>query len=110
MATIQYFFLILTGLLMYRTIFKFRSKEIRLVEFFWWSVFWLAIAVVVVYPKTASLLAIYVGIGRGADLVVYASLLLIFYLLFRLFMRLEKMEQNITKIVTAIALKEEDKE
>lgn len=110
MLAIQYFLLGLVILIELRTIAKWRSKDIGLKEFFGWTGLWLAIGVVAVYPKTASLLALQVGVGRGADLVIYLSLLLVFYLLFRVFVRLEKMEREITKIVTIVALKEEKKD
>lgn len=108
MTTIQYFFIILVALIVYRTIAKWRAGDLRFREFLFWTLLWVAIAIVVVYPKTASLAAIYLGVGRGADLLIYSSLLLVFYLLFRIFMALEKLEKNITKVVTKVALNEDD--
>ena len=105
---IQYFFVIILILLGYRTVVKWRSRDLRFSEFIFWMSLWTAVAVVVVYPKTASLIANLLGVGRGADLVIYSSLLLIFYLSFRIFMRLEKMEKQITKLVIDSALKEND--
>ena len=110
MLTIQYFLLILVLLITLRTIAKFRAKDLGLKGLLFWLGLWLAIGVVVVYPKTASLLALQLGVGRGADLVIYLSLIMVFYLLFRIMMRLEKMEAQITKIVTKVALKEEKKD
>lgn len=103
---IKYFFIIILLLLVYRTIIKWRARDLHFKEFIFWTILWLAIGIVVVYPKTASLVAQLVGVGRGADLAVYSSLLLIFYLLFRIFMHLEKTEKQITKIVIEHALKE----
>ncbi len=105
---IRYFFIILLLFLIYRTAMKWRTRDLRFKEFLFWNILWLSIGIVVIYPKTASLVAQMVGVGRGADLVVYSSLLLIFYLLFRIFMHLEKTEQQITKIVIDVALKEKD--
>ena|SRR3989344_8331077 len=108
MSTIQYFFIIVLILLGYRTVVKWRSRDLRFSEFIFWMALWTAVAIVVVYPKTSTLVANLLGVGRGADLVIYSSLLLIFYLLFRIFMRLEKMEQQITKIVIETALNEKN--
>lgn len=92
-----------------RTFKRYRLKEIKGKELFIWTLFWLAAGLVVVFPNSTSTIAKIVGIGRGADLVVYISLALIFYILFRIFYRLEKIEKNITKIVRELALKEEEK-
>lgn len=103
---IKYFFLIILILLCFRTIVKWRAKDLRFGEFIFWLFLWVAIAVVVLYPKTSTIVANMLGVGRGADLLIYSSLLLIFYLLFRIFMRLEKIKRQITKVVIDQALKE----
>lgn len=88
---------------------KYRSSEIKLKELIIWSVFWLIAGVVVLVPNSTNTIAGFVGIGRGADLVVYISLALLFYILFRIFYRLEKIEKNITKITRELALKDGEK-
>jgi hypothetical protein len=55
-------------------------------------------------PNFLTKLANFLGIGRGADLVFYLGLLALFFLIFHLYVRLEKIEKNITKIVQADAL------
>lgn len=93
-----------------RVLKNYRLGEIKLKELIIWSVFWLVAGVVVIVPNSTNTIAKFVGIGRGADLVVYASLALIFYILFRIFYRLETIEKNITKITREIALKDNKKE
>lgn len=88
---------------------RWRAKEISSAVLFFWSVFWLAVAVVVWQPNLSTQLANRLGVGRGADLVIYFSVAILFYLIFRITVRLEKMERNITKIVRAIALRKQDK-
>jgi hypothetical protein len=48
-------------------------------------------------------------VGRGVDLVIYISVLILFYLIFRTLVRLDKIEKDITKIVREVALKDQDK-
>lgn len=71
-----------------------------------WVLFWIVADVAVFWPDTTSRVAEAFGIGRGSDFVVYVSIALIFYLLFRVHIRLERMEQNITKVVRDRALRE----
>lgn len=69
-----------------------------------WIIFWLATILVVLWPNSVSVLANYLGIGRGADLVLYASLALIFYILFKLNIKIENMNRDVTKVVRSKTL------
>ena len=66
---------------------------------FFWLVFWILAIFVVLWPDSTFILANYFGISRGADLVVYVSLALIFFILFRLHIKLESVGRDITKVV-----------
>lgn len=85
-----------------------RKHEISLREFLFWLIFWLAVGTAVLLPQTTIFLANYLGVGRGADLVVYASLIFVFYMIFRIFSRQNKMEKDISKIVEHLAVKNKD--
>jgi|SRR3989339_49146 len=74
-----------------------------------WVSFWLGASVLILWPQSTVILANYLGIGRGADLVFYSSLLIIFFVLFRLHVKIETMSRDITKIVRKEALEEERK-
>jgi hypothetical protein len=73
-----------------------------------WTVFWLVAVVFVLWHDSTTVLANKFGIGRGADLVFYVSLVVIFYLLFKLNVKLEAVGRDITKVVRKNAL--DDKE
>ena len=89
-----------------KTMAKFREGKISLVWFIFWLAFWAGVGVVVVMPETTSRLADLVGITRGADLVVYIAIIVLFYLVFRILVKIESIEQEITKVVRAEALRE----
>ncbi|OGG89683.1 hypothetical protein A3C68_01975 [Candidatus Kuenenbacteria bacterium RIFCSPHIGHO2_02_FULL_42_29] len=90
---------------LWRVIAKFRRQELKPSEFIIWFVFWLAVGVAFITPETLTRLANILGIGRGADLVLYLAVVVVFYLMFRIFARLEKMERDITKVVRGETLK-----
>lgn len=71
-----------------------------------WVVFWLLAAIVVVWPYSASTLANTFGIGRGSDLIVYAAVALLFYLVFKLHIKLESIGRDVTKLVRRNALRD----
>jgi len=89
---------------------RYKDKIISLQEFVLWTVFWFMVGFVVILPETTSLVANLVGVGRGVDLVIYISILILFYLVFRILVRLDKIDKDVTKIVRKIALgREEEK-
>jgi hypothetical protein len=64
-----------------------------------WILFWLAAIVVVLWPASASKIASYLGIGRGADVIIYISVAVIFFLLFKLNVKLDSLNRDVTKVV-----------
>lgn len=70
-----------------------------------WLVLWLVVLLVFWQPDIASWLAFNLGVKRGADLIVYLAIIVILYLLYRIFVRLNKIDESITKVVRAEAIK-----
>ena len=85
-----------------------RKKEgqINMTGAMFWTFFWLFGIVVVLRPESAALLANTLGIGRGSDLILYISVVIIFYLIFKLHIKLENINRNLTKIVRKEAVEE----
>ncbi len=88
---------------------RYRRGGLSFNQLILWSLLWLGVAGVVLRPETASLVARRLGVGRGADVVVYLALAAVFYLLFRLLARLEDHERQITRLTRELALKELEK-
>jgi len=83
---------------------RFRVKEINAGPLVFWLIFWFVVGVVVWQPNLSTEVANRLGVGRGSDLVLYVSAAVLFYVIFRLTVRLEKIEKNITKVVRETAL------
>ena len=91
---------------MSRVMIRYRRGNMRTVDLGLWLVFWVSVIVVAWLPDTTNLLARWLGVGRGVDTAMYLSLLVIFYLLFRSFAKIEDLDRQITRIVRANALRE----
>ena len=102
----QIFLLSLVILGMGLVILRYRQRKIGTVAFLLWLVLWTGAAAVIMFPMSTVILARILGIGRGADLVLYTSLIITLYLLFRLHVRLEQVNREVTQIVRALALRE----
>ena len=104
MSIFQWILLALIALVFFKIYRRFQEKIISNREMFFWSLIWVGAGLLTIWPGTTSFLASQVGVGRGVDLVVYLALILILYLIFRLMVRLEKMEKNLTKVVRQNAI------
>ena len=92
-----------------RVILRLKDGALTLKSFsFWFTVFVLAI-IGVIKPELTTLIAKTLGIGRGTDVVLYASILILFYLIFRTNVMIENLRHDLTKLVRDLALKNETK-
>ena len=101
--------LILTAIALLAMWFTRRRQSqhaLRPIEGWAWLVVWIALIVVVWRPEATSWLAVHVGIGRGADLMVYGSIVILFLLIFHLQVVTQRLERSVTDLVTAQALKD----
>ena len=85
---------------------RYRDGQIGMLGMTLWSCIWLAIAGVVWWPAVTNLVANAVGVGRGSDAIVYVSVVTLFYAMFRLYVKLEYIEHELTSLVRNLALKE----
>lgn len=89
---------------------RLRKKQIKITNFLVWFFFWLIASLIVIYPESTDYLARFLGVGRGADVIVYFSLAIIFYFIFYFTVRLHITDARIAKIVQSISLREEKDE
>ncbi len=72
--------------------------------FFFWMLVWFIAALIVISPPITTKFAAYFGIGRGADFIIYISIALLFYLVFRIYVMIEDIRHEITALVRHLAL------
>jgi len=89
-----------------RVVLRYRVGDLRVGGLVFWCLFWVIAGIVVVIPNSSAYFAEIVGVGRGADLVVYVSLVVLFFMIFKLNVKIEKINKDITKIVREESLKE----
>ena len=91
---------ILIGVYMY---IRLRST---LFDVFLIGVFIILGTLLVLFPEYSNKIAHWAGVGRGADLLFYLSILFLFFLILKLYSRLRKMEKSFTEIVRNKSLEE----
>ncbi len=89
-----------------RVLIRYRRGGLRMLHLGLWLLFWAGVIVVALRPETTNLFANWLGVGRGVDTAMYLALLMIFYLLFRSFGKIEDLDRQLTRVVRANALRE----
>ena len=87
------------------TIGRFRKRLVPAWVAGFWALLWLTVGFVVLIPDIANRLADFLGIGRGADVVLYSAIVVIIALLFRMSVRIEQLDRAITKVTREVALR-----
>jgi hypothetical protein len=89
-----------------RAFLRWRDGSLTLGELVFWGLVWVGMGVIVLAPQITTRVAGWLGVGRGSDLVLYGAVALVFYLVFRIYVMLERLEQQITTLVRHEALRE----
>ena len=102
--------LIVIAFFLGRLFWQKQKKYISANEFVFWLVFWLAAALIVAALKWIDKIVVALGFSSsGIEIMLYFGVAVLFYFIFRLRLRLEKIERDITKIVREMALEQENK-
>lgn len=76
---------------------------------YWFAVatlLWVVVVAVAWLPDMTTVLARAVGIGRGADLIMYSAVVLLVYAVLRLIARQQELSRELTELTRALAIKQ----
>lgn len=101
---VQYILLAAIIFFIFRAAKQLISKKIHLQDFVMWLVFWVGVSLIVIYPKSTQVVADMVGIGRGADLVVYLGMLGLYYFFYLVVVKVKQLDEKITTLGRQVAI------
>ncbi|MBN2459185.1 DUF2304 family protein [Candidatus Woesearchaeota archaeon] len=87
-----------------RAVLRFKDNKLTKNELVFWMLIWIAVIIIPMIPNLTSRVSEMFGIGRGMDLVMYLSIVALFYLMFRLYVKVESVQKEITSVVRSIAI------
>jgi len=104
----------ITGITIFAIFIIFNSraivkKRLALGSGVFWIALWVVGIVLLIFPNSTSSLARFFGITRGVDLIFYFCILAALFGFFMVYLRIRKLEDNITLLVRTIALKDAEK-
>ncbi|MEI6650197.1 MAG: DUF2304 family protein [Candidatus Moraniibacteriota bacterium] len=88
-----------------RAVLRFRDKSIGIREFLFWTFLWTIVTILIFNPNISDIAATSFGIGRGADAAFFLSIILLFYAMFRLYVKIDKLDRDITDLTVEVSKK-----
>ena len=85
---------------------QFKEGNLTLNQLFIWLIVWISFLIMLLVPEILSTPADLLGVASPYNLFVYASIFFLFYLIYRIYIKLELIERDITKIVRKNAKEE----
>lgn len=97
--------LIIIAFFLARLFWQKQKQQIKGGEFLFWLFFWMIAAIAIIFIKQIDKLVAELGFsGSGIEIIFYVAVVILFYLVFRIRIKLAKIEKDITKIVRNIAI------
>jgi small membrane protein len=92
-----------------RVILRFKGGNVSVFGLLFWGLLFFSAICFVIFPSITGAIAHWMGISRGVDAIVYTSIVILFYLVFRSYVNFQNMKHELTRLVEKIALKELEK-
>jgi small membrane protein len=101
---IQIFVLIFALFAFSRAVLRYKGGSLKLAELLFWAAIWILGILFALFPGILNWLSSVGGFIRGMDFVVTSSIIVLFYLMFRLYVKMDELDQTITRLVREIAM------
>jgi small membrane protein len=89
-----------------RVALRYRDKSFGLFALIFWIALWLVVIFFVWLPSASTIVAKVIGVGRGVDVLTYFAIIILFYGAFRLYVKMEFLEHEITHLVRRLAIRD----
>lgn len=87
-----------------RAVIRWRKGASLPSEFAFWALVWSGISVVVFVPHTTDRFARFIGVSTGFNALVFISIVGLLFAVYRLFVRTQMLERDLTQLVRAQTL------
>jgi len=107
MELIQIILLVFSIFALSRVFLNTKNRSFSPLEGLFWTIFWLTAMIAITLPELITFVSQIFGVERGADLMIYFAIILLAYLIFRLYVMIHQQNKIITKLVRTIAIKDQ---
>jgi hypothetical protein len=102
------FSLVLAIIALSKSYVDFRGRLESVSMFLFWVVTWILIIIVALFPPVVDLLLSISGTGRtGLGTFFGMAIVFLYFIVYRIYVKLERIEQNLTKTIQELALRDD---
>lgn len=94
-----------------RVFLRLKEHQLMIREAMFWGIIWIGMITIVWVPATANLISLTLGIGtsKPIDTIIYIGMVLLFYLVYRMHAKHEKLQHEFTRLVRLVSIKESER-
>jgi len=81
-----------------RVVLRSKDKSISFGESLFWIFVWLIIIVITAFPQVTDKASKVLGVGRGVDTAFFIAIIVLFYIVFRLYVKIDKIDRDVTDL------------
>ena len=104
MEVVQIIIILFALFALSRAFLRLRQRKVAITAFTFWTIVWAGIIFLSLFPGILSGFAKILGISSGTNLLVIFGVVTLFYLIFRLHIKMNDLEREMTKLVQKIAI------
>jgi hypothetical protein len=105
---VKVFSLALAVIAISKSYVDFRARTESLQMFLLWSLTWITVVIVALFPSIVDVLLAYSASGRvGLGTFFGMGLVFVLFVVYRIYVKLERVEQKLIKTIQELALKED---
>ena len=84
---------------------RWRQGQLSRTRMLAWAALWLGVLAAGLAPKVIDAVSLWLGVYQGTSLLTFLGFVLLFYMVFVLYVRLERQQRELTDLVRQIALR-----
>lgn len=88
-----------------RAYLRFKDKSLTLQMLLFWVSLWFITLITVFIPWISDSVATIFGVEHGTDIAFFFTLMLLLYLVFRLYIKLEEVDRSVTDLTISLSKK-----
>ena len=96
----------LAAIVISKSYLDFRTRVESLALFLFWTAAWIGIVVIALFPSVIDIVIEHFGRGTGVGTFLGMAVVLLFFLVYRIYAKLERLEQIVTRAIQETALRE----
>ena len=103
-----FFALLFAAIVISKSYVDFRAKAESFKIFVLWVIAWLGIVIIALFPSIVDVLIMTFGGGRtGLGTFFGMGLVFLFFIVYRMYVKIDRIEQNLTKTIQELALRDQ---